>query len=214
MYKVCKSCGAEIKSNVCKKCGYGEPLVETSVILPKTKKEITKKSKIIIVIFIIVAVVVSILYKSEIIFNGDGDNYKKPINTFFSSLKNNDYDEFVGTVPKQLEKDYDIDREECGLSKDEYMKTYYDDSAIYGDGYTISVEYLSAEKNNRINLDDFELQYKEIYDDKITIRDGYEVSIAVTYKGSISEITEDMIVSVIKIGRHWYIADFKSLTEE
>lgn len=237
MAKICKSCGSYYKGSWCEKCGYGKPDSEKSKSLEKFKKstpkkpvrfmteeekaavKVTPKEKtaqrradpnarrnlLIVVAVLTAGIVVFVLIQRGVLFSNKKEDV---ISQYFTALRENDFDKFVDTLPKEIKNEYEEEKDKNGFSGEEYMRTFKQPlEEVYGTGFTLSFSLGREEQLDRSKepeLFDF-TAYKEHYGSAPTVSEAYIVYVDVTYAGSLLTETVRYNCYVGKTGWKWKI---------
>lgn len=229
MAKECKSCGNFYKGDYCDKCGYGKKVVsksaakykkatkperfrtaEDSKLYAEWDKEREQQRKsdpnrnkkfLVLVLIVFVAMVLFVLYQSGAIFS---NTRNEVIEQYFNAVQTKDYDKFVKCHAKEIRNEYESDRKSMGLSKSEAMEYLYADlDELYGEGFTINVEF---GRETQLDKDEYDLtEYKEQYGTTPSISDAYEMYVTVTFSGSKAEDTVNLYIYVVKTSGYWRI---------
>lgn len=232
MSKLCKSCGNYYDGDYCDKCGYGKEVGSSKAAAKykkatkperfrtdedkeiyakweKEKREAKAKSKdpnanvkfLIVVAVVVVVVILFVLYQSGVIFS---NTRKEVVEQYFSSIEDQNYDDFIKCFPKEIKNDYDSERRELGLSKEEYMSQLYADfEEAYGEDYTIELEFGKEEK---LESGDYDMTaYKETYGTTPSMSEVYEIVVNVTFSGSKGSEDAKLYVNVAKTSGYWRI---------
>ena len=240
MAKICKSCGSYYKGSYCEKCGYGKPDTK-SKSLEKFKKatpkkpvrfmteeekaavKVTAKDKpiqkkadpnarrnlLIAVAVVTLGVIIYVLISRGVLFSNKKEDV---ISQYFTALRDNDFDKFVATVPKEIKNAYKDEREEMGLSGEDYMRRFKEPLVpVYGEGLTLSFELGREEKLDRTAEPEvFDLTaYKERYGSAPSVSEAYIVYVDVTYTGSIKSETVRYNCYIAKTGWKWKILNME-----
>ena len=159
MSKVCKSCGEYYDGDYCTKCGYGNKNIkaktvekykksgnkkrnsENSIYEKKENHELSakknnRKNILIFVIVFALGVIIAGLVSSGVFSKGKKADVVKD---YFKAISERDFDDYVKCFPDEMKSDYEADREETKLSKEEYMNEFMSDfEDIYGKGCSIT----------------------------------------------------------------------------
>lgn len=233
MAKICKSCGNYYNGDFCDKCGYGKKVGsskaarkykkatkperfrtdEEKAVYAKWEQEKRQEKsqarvksnsgiKFVAVLAIaVVVVVVFALYKSGVIFS---NTRSEVVENYFDAIQSGDYNKFIKCFPDEIRNDYEEDRKNAGLSKEEYLGTLYGDFAeTYGDDYEISVE---LGRETELSSEDYDMtEYSEQYGSAPKISEVYEIAVTVTFKGSKSSEEAHLYINVAKTSGYWRI---------
>lgn len=226
----CGKCGAELKENAkfCSKCGNvidtnGEKGQSNSQV-EKYKEMVNGNKKNKTVGMIAVGVVVLILVVAVFCVFG-GRSYKKTIKEYVKASFNSDSDKAVDKIVKLLpeevwEKTVESGKEEGDIDNEEEAKeflaekleeSYETIEEHYGEGFKYSYEIVDEDELRSPELEAIEDDFKD-EDIRLEkeITEGKEVTVKVAVKSADGKTTADneLNVTVIKIGRSWYLADF------
>lgn len=211
----CEKCGVKNsdESTFCTACGAKlngvEPVVsDTSVTVNSNNKN--RKVGIIAVAAAAAATVVVVLVVVLIIALSGGRGYKDTVEKYVYAQFKPDAAAMIELLP---EKVIEYGLEEVGYDEDEFdeyleevneeMQEYRDFLEIYlGEDFTVSYEILIVEDVTGNDLDDL----KEVYEDMdVKVSAAKTVEIKLTIKAGDNEETGNSVVSVIKVGRSWYL---------
>lgn len=212
----CKYCGEQNPDNAvfCKKCGgklidekkierNNERLVMNSSTRHKTGFKIRPS-----IVVIVAVVLVLIIALSQLL---GGRNYKKTVDIFFEAVLDGDGKEILKTLPDEMieylmeEEDFDS-REEAEEELEDSIgnpKEVLDNA--YGDDWTYKYEIVNAEEYSSDELETLKETYQEEIPD-IKIKDAKKVTLKLTIEAEeIGEQSNTIDLSVIKIGKKWYM---------
>lgn len=192
----CAGCGAKINVNQSAKSG-------TAITVSANNKE--RKIGIIAVAFIVVAIAVLVF----VVFGGR--SYKATIDQFFDATFEADAEIIFEELIPEAAIDYLLeeegyDRDDLDEQIDEVNEEFQDQidtiDDYLGDDWEVSYKILSDE-----NLDGEELEdLKENYEDMdVKVSAAKTVEIEVQLKAGDTENSNTMDLSVIKVGRSWYL---------
>ena len=240
MAKICKSCGSYYKGSYCEKCGYGKPDVK-SKSLEKFKKATPKKpvrfmteeekaavkvsakekpmqrkadpnarrNLLIAVVIVTVGVVIFVLINKGILFSNKKEDV---ISQYFTAMRENNFDDFVDTLPKEIKNVYEDEREKMGVSGEEYMSRFKEPlETVYGSGFSLEFTLGREEKLDRQTEPEvFDLSaYKAKYGSAPSVSEAYIVYVDVTYSGSLLTETVRYNCYIAKTGWKWKILNME-----
>lgn len=226
----CGKCGAELKDNAkfCSKCGNvieannGKEKQDSQVEKYKEIVNGNKKNKTIGMIAVGGLILILVL---AVFFIFGGRSYKKTVKEYvkasFSSDSDKAVDKMVKLLPEEVwEKVVESGKEEGDIDNEEEAKeflaekleeSYETIEEHYGEGFKYSYEIVDEDELRSPELraieDDFEDEDIRLEKE---IKEGKEVTVKVAVKSADGEMKADneMNITVIKIGRSWYLADF------
>lgn len=191
----CAGCGAKINVNQSAKSG-------TAITVSANNKE--RKIGIIAVAFIVVAIAVLVF----VVFGGR--SYKTTVNRFIDAQFEGDAKAIFELIPETM---IDFILEEEGYDRDELdelideVNEEIQDQLDYiekylGEDWEVSYEILSAENLDGEELDELKENYEDI-DVKVSAAKTVEVKVMI--KAGETENSNTLDISVIKVGRSWYL---------
>lgn len=209
MSKFCENCGAEMDDNqtICPSCGtgvgteaeYTNPVKEEPAAQPTYEDTTTTSSpksgngKNIGIIAGVVAVIAIIV---AIIFSIFGKGYLKPIDNYFKGIQKADAKTYVKSSPAFVDADED--------DYEDYLEERLDDlEDTYGEKVKITYKVKKKEKIKKGDLQDIQDYIEEEYDEEVKVSAGYELKLAVTFKGKKKEKTSTDKYYVYKIDGKW-----------
>lgn len=210
----CGKCGTKNVDDAKFCTGCGEKLSGGEVVKTNTSINVVSNDKNRKVGMIAVAIVVIIATGFVIAFFG-GRSYKATIETFIDAQFKADAEAIFELIPEEMieyaleEEGYDDDEfdefiEECN----EYLEDQVNSLERYfGEEWSVSYTILSTEDVTGEELDDLKDDYEDI-DIKVTAAKTVEVEL--TVKAGETESSNSLDVSLIKIGRSWYL-DLESM---
>ena len=204
----CGKCGAQNADNAefCTNCGakFKKSSSEKKVLTVPDQNDKNKKIGIIAVsvIVIIIAVIGSVLL--------GGRSYKSTIEKFVDAEFKADAEAIFDLFPENmidyaLEQDgYDSDDlDDLIDDANETLQDQLDSLDSYlGEGWKISYEILDTEDIKGDDLDDI----KDAYEDAdVKVSAAKDVEIEITVKADETESSNSLDISLIKVGRSWYL---------
>lgn len=204
----CGKCGAQNADNAefCTNCGakLKKSSSEKKVLTVPDQNDKNKKIGIIAVsvIVIIIAVIGSVLL--------GGRSYKATIEKFVDAEFKADAEAIFDLLPENmivyaLEQDgYDSDDlDDLIDDANETLQDQLDSLDSYlGEGWKISYEILDTEDIKGDDLDDI----KDAYEDAdVKVSAAKDVEIEITAKADETESSNSLDISLIKVGRSWYL---------
>ena len=173
-----------------------------------TAEERQKKQKqqrvLLILIILIVVGAVMILYRNGVI---GGSASKAPVEQYLQAIAAKDFDAYIGAMPPKIAESYVDDREDIGLSGEEYMYQLYSDYFIeFGDDMTVTLEFTDRSRLETVYIDNFKESYLRAYGEEINIRSSFEIDVIAHFSGSKSSDDINLECFVVKVGGKWYIA--------
>ncbi len=172
----------------------------------KTDPEKAKKQQTVLIILLILVAVgaVMILYRNGVF---GGSAAQKPVEQYLGAIAAKDFDSYISSMPTLIAQEHLTDRDDLGLSGEEYMAELYGDYFDeFGDDMTVSLEFTGRSRLEKVYLDEFLRSYLEIYGEPISVKSYFEIDVTAHFAGSLSEDYVDLCCYVIKSGGKWYIA--------
>lgn len=205
----CEKCGAENKNDAkfCEKCGAPINKEQKSNEMNATSQN---RKVGIIAVAVCAIVVVIVLFN---LFGGRG--YESTVKKYFNATMDGDAKAVINLIPKKVMekelKNEGYDEDEMNLFIEEGEKALQDtldsiESAI-GDDWKMSYEIEDDEDITGKDLKEIKEDYED-YD--IEISEAKEVEVKVTVKAKDNENSNTTSISLIKIGRSWYL-DVKNM---
>lgn len=202
----CGKCGAQNADQAvfCKNCGsqLQAGQVSSSVVSDVCVNKKNQKIGVIAVAAIVVAAIIVAI----VLFGGR--SYKKTVNSFFDATFEADAEKIVDLMPKGV-IDYaleeaDMDMDDMVDMIQEELEDQIDSLNNYlGDDWSVSHKILSVEDVSAKKLRDIQENYEEEMDTKVSAAKNVEVEM--TVKGTDLETSNTMEISVVKVGRSWYL---------
>ncbi|MBQ8966295.1 hypothetical protein [Ruminococcus sp.] len=166
------------------------------------RKDPKARQHFLIVVALATAIVVFIaLYQSGAIFS---NTREEVVEQYFNSISHGDFDKFVHCLPKEIKRDYESDRLDSGLSKEEYMKALYQDfTDKYGAGYSIIITYGNE---NQLDTADYNMEgYKAQYGTAPNLREVYEMVVNVEFRGTKATEQAKLYLYLGRTSGYWKI---------
>lgn len=156
---------------------------------------------LIVVIIAAVIVVFLALYRSGAILS---NTKEEVVEQYFNSIAQGDYDKFVKCFPTEIRRDYDSDRHDSGLSKEDYMKALYQDfTDAYGAGYSISLQFGNV---TELEVGDYDMEgYKAQYGSAPRLNEVCEMVVNVEFRGLNGSEDAKLYIYVGRTGGYWHI---------
>ena len=208
----CGKCGTKNADDATFCTGFGAKLNGMQV----TKRDISvavntndKNRKVGIIVVGVIAVIVIGL----IIALFGGRSYKSTVNKFVNASMEADAKAIVSLIPDKV-IDYIMDEEEYE-DEDEMLDDLEEElrnqidyiERYFGEDWKVSHEILSVEEVTGDDLDDLKDDYEDM---DIKVSAAKTVEVQLTVKAGETESSNSMDVSVIKVGRSWYL-DMESM---
>ena len=191
-------------------------MADTETMQTRPKKAVDPKAKkkqenfLLILILIIVAGIVFMLYRNGVI---GGSAAKAPIEKYLNAICDRDFDAFIGTMPEKIANDHISDREELGVSGEEYMRTLYSDYFDeFGDDMRVTVEFGDRSRPQAVYVDYFKQSYLGLYGEELQISSVLEIDAVAHFAGSKSRDDIELEFFVVKTDGKWYVVgvDYKA----
>lgn len=181
----------------------------------KIKNTAPKKTVKIIVgivcILVIAALVLFVLYKRGYIFNSE--EKEDVAAKYFQSISDRNFEDFLSCVPPALKNAYEQSAEELKLDSDKALDTLYSDyNETYGNDFKINLKLGKAKAVENDVIEDYEKEYKELYDEKISVSEAYVISATAAIKGSVSSKDVYYEIYTAKISGRWYVVNVSEIT--
>ena len=178
----------------------------------KAEQQQKQQKILLILIILIIAAAVMILYRNGVI---GGSASKAPVEQYLQAIAARDFDSFIGSMPPKIAESYITDRDDIGLSSEEYMYQLYSDYfSEFGDDMTVDVEFTDRSRFEAMYVDNFKRSYFELYGEDISISSAFEIDVTAHFRGSLKSDDIKLECSVIKTGGKWYIAGCEYETVE
>lgn len=210
----CGKCGVKNADNAtfCTGCGAklnGGRVVKSST--PVVVKSNDKNRKV----GMIAVAVISVIVIALIIALFGGRSYKATVEKFINAQFDADAEAIFELIPEKMidcvleEEGYDDDElEEFIEEGNEELQDQLDYIERYlGKGWTVSYEILTVEDVIDDDLDDLKDDYEDI---DIKVSAAKTVEVELTVKAGETENSNSLDISLIKVGRSWYL-DLESM---
>lgn len=196
----CTGCGAKLN---------GEQVVKNSTpvaINPNDKNRKVGMIAVAVVAVIVIALIISLF---------GGRSYKATVEKFINAQFDADAEAIVELIPEKMiayaleEEGYDDDElDEFIEEGNEELQDQLDYIERYlGEDWTVSHEILTVEDVTGDDLDDLKDDYKDI---DIKVSAAKTVEVELTVKAGETETSNSLDISLIKVGRSWYL-DLESM---
>lgn len=208
----CGKCGAKNPDGAvfCSKCGE-KMIVESNSVAINTQAEKAqnskKKNKMVgmVTVFAVLVVGAIVIFA---VFGGRG--YKATADKFMDSIFSADAKAFLklipGEVAAQILEDEGYGAKDTDILEEE-LQDVFDDMLEAYEGWSYTYKIISAEDFKAKALHDLQKTYEQKYD--LEVESAKTVVVELTISEGKSEQTRKIEITVIKIGRSWYI-DFNS----
>lgn len=195
----CKFCGSEIPEGA--SCNCAESQAQAAAPAAEASASSNKTGLIVVGAALVIALILIISIISSIA----GGGYKKPINEFEKALNKCDGERLAECMMTKdmLKEAEDEDFDEL----DEMLEMLVEFAEEeYGDDVKFTIKVDDKEKLDKDDLKDIEESYEDMYDEKIDVKKGYEVTAEMTVKGDDGKDSEDIELTVIKVkGEGWLL---------
>ena len=196
----CSACGAKLN---------GAQPVSDSAAVAVDQSDKNRK------VGIIAVAVIAVLVIALAIGLFGGRSYKATVDKFIDAQFEGDLEAIFELVPDEL---IDYVMEEEGYDRDEFDEFLEEGQeelqeqldvikAFFGDDWEVSYEILEAEDVTGDDLKDLKEDYEDI---DLKIKAAKTVEIELTFKAGEIETSESLEISLIKVGRSWYL-DMESM---
>ena len=191
----CTNCGAKLKKNA--------PTTAATVSVPNQNDKNRKVGMIAVAVAVVVVIILGV-----VLFGGR--SYKATVEKFVDAQFDANAEAIFDLMPEKmidyaLEQDgYDSDDlDDLIDDANETLQDQLDSLDSYlGEGWEISYEILDTEDIKGDDLDDI----KDAYEDAdVKVSASKDVEIEITVKADETESSNSLDVSMIKVGRSWYL---------
>lgn len=207
----CKGCGTRLNSQVKPAAKTVTKATARTQMQPQTKRPAPKhkhrqdKKVGIIAVSAIVAVA---LILAIVLFGGR--SYKTAVKQFFNATFDVDGQAIVNLIPDDLidyvldESGYDEDELDEMIEdiEDEFQDQINSLKRYLGDNWDVSYKIVSAENIKGDDLKDIKEDYKDI---GVKVSAAKDVEMELTVKAGETENSNTITISLIKVGRSWYL---------
>lgn len=196
----CTGCGAKLNR--------GEAVKAGTTIAPESNDKNRKVGIIAVAAIAVIVIVVAIA-----LFGGR--SYKATVNKFVNATFDSDAKAIFELIPDEMidyaleEEGYDDDElDELIEEANEELQDQLDYIENYlGKDWKVSYEILSIEDVKGDDLDDLKDDYEDI---DVKVASAKTIEVQLTVKAGETESSNSLDVSVIKVGRSWYL-DLESM---
>ena len=205
----CGKCGAQNADNAefCTNCGAklkkSAPTTAATVSVPNQNDKNRKVGMIAVAVAVVVVIILGV-----VLFGGR--SYKATVEKLFDALLDANAEAIFDLLPEKM-IDYALeqngyDSDDLDVLIDDANETLQDQldslDSYLGEGWKISYEILDTEDIKGDDLDDI----KDAYEDAdVKVSAAKYVEIEITVKADETESSRSLDVSLIKVGRSWYL---------
>lgn len=213
MAKYCRFCGAEMDDDAvkCPECEKAVPGAE--ILLDKQRQQKKKKNTIILVVLICIVLIVGIIVVSAISNkNKSGSkSYVDAIDMNISAMIDNNPTKFLKSYPEFMQG---IIEETLGSLAENGFNEYIDllnDEIIksYGSNAVASYNIVDKQHLDEDSINEYLTSIFEYIDgyemEDYPAQDAYQLSLEITFNGSIGTQTLNITVAVMQFDGSWYI---------
>lgn len=191
----CTNCGAKLKKNA--------PTTAATVSVPNQNDKNRKVGMIAVAVAVVVVIILGV-----VLFGGR--SYKATVEKFVDAQFDANAEAIFDLMPEKmidyaLEQDgYDSDDlDDLIDDANETLQDQLDSLDSYlGEGWKISYEILDTEDIKGDDLDDHQ---RCVEDGDVKVSAAKDVEIEITVKADETESSNSLDVSLIKVGRSWYL---------
>lgn len=188
----CSACGAKLNG--------GHETKRSSSIAVNTNNQNRK-------VGIIAVTVVAIAVIGLVIALVGGRGYRATVEKFVNATFAADAEAIVELIPESI---IDYGLEEDGYDEDELIEAFNEElqdqldyiERYLGEDWTVSHKILTVEDITGDDLDDLKDEYKDI---DIKVSAAKPVEVELTVKAGETETSNSIDISLIKVGRSWYL---------
>lgn len=196
----CAGCGANLNGGQITKSG------TSAAVNPSDKNRKVGIIAVVTIAVVVIGIIVALF---------GGRSYKATVKKFVNAQFDADAEAILELIPKEMieyaleEEGYDDDElDEFIEEGNEELQDQLDSIEEYlGADWSVSYEILSVEDVTGDDLDDLKDDYEDI---DIKISAAKTLKIELTVKAGETESSNSLDLSVIKVGRSWYM-DFASM---
>lgn len=142
---------------------------------------------------------------------GANGSYKSVVKTMTKAMEKCDAEKMIKIFPDELmeilcEEEYDDDYDDMVDDLEDSLKDsmdWWEDQ--YGRDIKLSYEIDDADELDEDELEELMDMYDDYMDVDLDIKKGYEVEVEMTIEGKDDDDSEDMVLTIIKVGSKWYI---------
>lgn len=207
----CGKCGAENteKAMYCAKCGAKigtEQEISGKIPDFYNQPDISNKNRKVGMIAVAVAAVFIIILLGGAF---GGRSYKSTVNQFFNAMYNADAEKIINLLPDGLidyvKKTGIYSEDDLEMLGGELTSLWGNVGSTFGNDWEVSHRIISAEELSKSGLANIQDAYELV---GVKVKDAKTVKVEVTAEGGGKEYSDFMEISVIKVGRSWYIDMF------
>lgn len=187
----CANCGAKLKKNA--------PTTAATISVPNQNDKNRKVGMVAVAVAVVVVIILGV-----VLFGGR--SYKATVEKFADALSDANAEAIFDLLPEKM---IDYALEQNGYDSDD-LDDLIDDvqdqldslDSYLDEGWKISYEILDTEDIKGDDLDDI----KDAYEDAdVKVSAAKDVEIKITVKIDETETSDSVNVSLIKVGRSWYL---------
>ncbi len=131
--------------------------------------------------------------------------YEKPIKNFCEGIEKGSFKTMMKAFPEYIT---DQMEDYYGDEMDEMMESLVESlEDEYGKRIKISYKVKDKDKLDKDDVKELEDDVRYIYDEKVKIKEAYEIDVELKIKGSEDSDKDKSSITVIKIGSNWYLYD-------
>lgn len=181
----------------------------------KTKNTAPKKAvKIalgIVCVLLIAALVIFVLYKRGYI--SKTEEKEDVAAKYFQSISDRNFEDFLSCFPPAIRDTYEESAKEMNLDESNALDTLYSDyNETYGNDFKINAKLGKAAYVDSEAIEDYEKEYKKLYDKKIDVSEAYVISATAAIHGSRSSKDVYYEIYTAKTGTRWYVVNVSEIT--
>ncbi len=220
MAKFCSNCGGQIPEGANNCPGCGKPVANNPVVSPvatayqqpagyPVPAKTNNTAKYIGIGAVVVVAIIVIVILFNLIKGIFGASYTKPIDNMFKGIEKQSWKTFSSALLPE-EAEYIEDYMGYGYDNmDDFLKEMYDGfEDEYGKNIKISYKITDTEKLDNGDMKDLEEDFDANYDEKIDIKEAYQLEVEATIRGNDDSSTDSSDMIVVKVGSNWYMYDF------
>ena len=159
----------------------------------------------------IICVLMALVLMLSLTACGANGSYKSVVKTMTKAMEECDGEKMIKIFPEELmeilcEEQFDDDYDDMVDDLEDSLKDtmdWWEDQ--YGRDIKLTYEIDDADELDEDEIEAIMDYYDDVMDLDLDIKKGYEVEVEMTIEGKDDDDSEDMVLTIIKVGSKWYV---------
>lgn len=199
----CRSCGAQNKDDAafCQSCGAPLSSAGAEASAPSVPQQAKKKPNVMVIGIAAVAVVVIV----ALVMLMGGQSEKDVVKKLVNGINKGEAKSIVALIPDEVIEESGMTKKKMINKMEDSLDDMRDEFDDMYDKWSISYKILDSEDYSKKELKNLNERYEDYYDVDIDIKAAKTMNVKLTAKFDGDTESNTVDLTVIKVGRSWYL---------